>query len=249
MRQFVHSAFGRLADLLWPRTCAVETCSHVSDRPRRYLCSHCFATLPFHESGGACRLCGGLVAAETEHDFVCEDCQKNPPPYEFARSGVRFIDPIRQPILDFKFRHATWLQEDLTDLLEAATRAKLDASAVDVIVPVPLAPERFRERGYNQSELLTQSLGRRLSRRVDARALIRTRNTEHQARLDRADRLTNLKGAFAVTDARGIRGRTVLLVDDVMTTGSTLAHATHALLDGGAARVWCATVARSTRQG
>ena len=245
----LRTAAARVADVLWPRTCAAETCSRLSDRPGRHVCSSCFATLPFHESGGACRVCGGLVAAETEHDFTCEDCRTNPPAYEFARSGARFLAPVRQFVLDFKYRHALWLREDLVDLLEGAVHAKMDASAIDVIVPVPLHPNRLRERGYNQSELLADSLARRLNRRCDARSFIRTLDTEHQARLDREERLKNLKGAFAVADARFIRGRTVLLVDDVMTTGSTLSFAAAALRAAGAARVWCATVARATTAG
>lgn len=239
----------RLADFVWPRPCAVATCGRMSDRPGRHVCSACFAGLPFFESGGMCRVCGGLVAAPTEHDFVCDDCRTAPPAYEYARSAVRFIDPVRSLILDFKYRHATWLREDLVDLLEGAVRAKLDFTAIDVVVPVPLHPNRQRERGYNQSALLGASLARRLNRRFDNTSFVRIRDTEHQARLDRANRLTNLDGAFAVADARGVRGRTILLVDDVSTTGATLSHCARPLIAAGAARVWCATVARSTSEG
>ncbi len=235
----------RVADILWPRVCAVEGCGRTSDRPDRHLCSLCFAALPFHEAGGACRICGALVMAETHHDFVCEDCRNHPPAFERARSAVLYREPADQLIQDFKFRKATWLCADLTDLLEAAVRSKLPAHEIDVVVPVPLSPRRERERGYNQSALLADALARRLNRRFDGSSLVRVRETEHQARLSGDDRRDNLRDAFAVPDPRYVRGRTVLLVDDVMTTGATLSHCARPLRAAGAARVWCATVARA----
>ncbi|MDO5319260.1 MAG: ComF family protein [bacterium] len=237
--------FGRLADLLWPRVCAIESCNRTSDRDGRHVCSRCLATFPFHEGGGSCRVCGGLVTADVRHDFTCETCQTEPPAYEFARSAVLYGEPVDRLIQDFKFRKATWLCEDLVDLLEGAVRAKLDFPSIDVVVPVPLHPKRERERGYNQSALLAVALAKRLKRRFDHRALIRPRDTEHQARLSGDDRKNNLRDAFAVAEPQWIRGRTILLVDDVMTTGSTLSHCARPLLKAGASRVWCATVARS----
>ena len=101
--------FNKLADLIWPRVCAVESCNHASDRAGRHICSHCLATLPFHEGGGSCKVCGGLITAETRHDFICETCQAEPPAYEFARSAVLYGEPVDQLIQDFKFRKAIWL--------------------------------------------------------------------------------------------------------------------------------------------
>ena len=235
----------RLADLIWPRVCAVESCSRTSDRDKRHVCSHCLAALPFHEGGGCCSVCGGLITAETRHDFICETRQTEQPAYEFARSAVLYEEPVDQIIQDFKFRKATWLCEDLVDLLEGVVHSKLDGSAIDVVMPVPLHPRRERQRGYNQSALLAVALAKRLNRRADCRTLLRTRDTEHQARLSGDDRKNNLKDAFAVKRPEWVRGRTILLVDDVMTTGATLSHCARPLLRAGASRVWCATVARA----
>ncbi|MGN0852975.1 MAG: ComF family protein [Kiritimatiellia bacterium] len=245
----LRTLLGPLADLCWPRICPVETCRRPSDRPERHLCSRCLATLPFFESGGMCRVCGGLVAAETQHAFVCEECRRHPPAFELSRSAVRFLEPARSLILDFKFHKATWLTDDLVDLLDGLVHAKMAAAAIDVVVPVPLHPNRLRERGYNQCGLLADGLARRINRRADLRSLLRVRDTEHQARLGREQRLKNLDGAFKVVRPENVRGRTVLLVDDVSTTGTTLSRCAQALLDASAARVWCATVARSTLEG
>ena len=244
----LRNAAARLADLLWPRTCATEGCGRVSDRPGRHLCSRCLASLPFHAPHGCCRICGAEVAAEVRHDFVCEACASQAPVYACARSAVRYEAPVDQYVQDFKYRRATWLRADLVDLLEGAVRAKLAFHEIDVVVPVPLHPHRLRARGYNQSGLLAADLAGRLDRRLDVRSLVRTSDTPHQARLTEAERRANLRQAFDVRDARGVRGRTVLLVDDVMTSGATLSCAARALLDAQAARVWCATVARAIRR-
>lgn len=245
MAGLLTSLFKRAADLVWPRVCAVEGCGRVSDRPDRHLCSSCLAALPFHEAGGACQCCGRLVMAEARHAFVCEDCQRHPPPYACARSAVLYREPVDALVKAFKDHQATWLCADLTDLLEGAVRGKLPFADIDVLVPVPLFPTQEHQRGYNQSALLAQELGRRLNRRADTASLIRTRDTVEQKSLSGEERRKNLEGAFAVPDPRFIRGRTVLLIDDVMTSGSTLTHCTLPLLAAGAAQVWCATVARA----
>ena len=249
MAALLSRLFSRAADVLWPRTCAVEGCPRVSDRPGRHICSSCFASLPFHEAGGACNVCGALVMAETHHSFVCETCRLDPPAFEFARSAVFYREPVDRMIMDFKYRKSTWLCEDLVDLLEGAVRAKLAFHDIDVVMPVPLHQNRLRERGYNQSAILARSLAKRINRRVDEASLVRTRDTEHQARLSGDARRKNLKDAFAVTSPALVRGRLVLLIDDIMTSGATLSHCARPLLDAGAASVWCATVARAVLTG
>ena len=111
------------------------------------------------------------------------------------------------------------------------------------------AAERRAERGFNQSELLAETLARRINRRLDTRSLIRRRDTEHQARSSGKAHRANLHAAFAVRRPEFVRGRTALLVDDVMTTGATLSACAQTLRDGGAARVWCLTLARATLDG
>jgi ComF family protein len=119
--------------------------------------------------------------------------------------------------------------------------------AGDVVVPVPLHPARLAERGYNQAALLGAAAAAELGVPLLARGLARTRDTPQQARLDRAARRANVAGAFRAR-AR-LRGKRVVLVDDVATTGSTLAACTRALLDAGAASVTALVVARAEHRG
>ena len=236
MIALLRRATGRMADWIWPRTCAVAACGRPSDRPNRHICSSCFAALPFLEAGGECARCGRPVPAPTQHDFVCEACQTEPPAFERARSALRYAFAAAELVQSFKYRRALQLTEDFGDLLEATLRAKFDTAAID-------------ERGFNQSELLAETLARRINRRLDTRSFIRRRDTEHQARSSGAARRANLHAAFAVRRPEFVRGRTALLIDDVMTTGATLSACAQTLREGGAARVWCLTLARATLDG
>lgn len=246
MTVLLRTALARAADLCWPRRCAVPECGRPVDRPGRHICSRCHANLPWLEGGGACRTCGCPIPAEISHEFVCDSCKKLRPAFEFARSAVRYADPAARLIKDFKFRGALWLRDDLVDLLEAAVRARLECAAIDAVVPVPLHPFRRIARGFNQSAVLAKALAARLARRYDPSSLRRRFDTEHQTRLsDKKAREKNIRNAFAVRRPEFVRGRTILLVDDVMTTGGTLSECARPLVAAGAARVWCATVARA----
>ena len=247
MTGFARRAFGHVADLIWPRTCAVSSCSRPSDRPDRHICSLCFSSLPFLEAGGECSVCGMPVPAETHHEFVCETCLADRPAFDRARSALRYAHAAEELVQSFKYRHALHLAEDFGDLMEAALRAKFEYSAIDVVMPVPLHPHRLHERGFNQSEMLAETLASRIGRRLDAHSLVRIRDTEHQARISGQARRSNLNAAFAVMRPEYVRGRTILLVDDVMTTGATLSGCAQMLRGAGASRIWCLTLARAVK--
>lgn len=148
-------------------------------------------------------------------------------------------DPMRGIIHNLKYRNKKSLAERLGKMMAEAVEA---TSLPEAIIPVPLHSARKRERGYNQSELLARQIGQRLEVPVLERALKRTRNTKSQTGLRREQRLENVKGAFRVKDAGAIRGRTVLLVDDVTTTGATLEACGEALALAGSIKI-CAVVA------
>ena len=202
-----------MKDGLWPRTCAVRDCGRPSDRPGSYICSRCYATLPWYD--------------------------------EFAKSAFAYLSPIAELINIYKFNGATYLTGDFADALERSYRKKHTAASVDVVVPVPLHPNRLAERGYNQAGLLAAAFARRIGRLCDETSLVKIRDTVHQSRSTGDERRANLKGAFRVARPARIRGRTVVLVDDVMTTGATTEACTAALLAGGAHRVMPFTLAKA----
>jgi ComF family protein len=194
-----------------------ERCAACDERVpmRRVFCAACASTLVPASSGDARR-----VAA-------------------FVYGGA-----VARAITRFKYERHPDLARPLADLLRRAAVA-LAPLRLDVVVPVPLHPSRLVERGYNQAALLARPLAASLGARFAPRALERVRDTARQATLDRGAREANVSGAFRARASAAIRGRSVVLVDDVETTGATLAACAHALLAAGAGVVATAVVARA----
>ncbi|MGE4554497.1 MAG: ComF family protein [Desulfovibrionaceae bacterium] len=206
------------------------------------LCPACAAALA-PRPGGFCPSCGAVVGLPGHAPEPCGECLTEPPPWTgFACHGA-YRGLLRELILGFKFAEGLGRVRLLQDLAWAALlRAGLPAP--DLLAPVPLHPRRLRWRGYNQSLELARGLALRLDRPAEPRALVRLRHTVPQSRLSAAERLVNLKGAFEADEGL-VRGRAVLLVDDVSTTGSTLRECAEALNAAGAARVDVLVLARA----
>jgi len=185
------------------------------------------------------RRCGGCEA-ELPAGVIgfCEVCASLLEPSPDPRAVYLYGGPLAEAIRKLKYRHRTELAEPLGRRL-ARGCASL-AGEVDVVVPVPLHRRRLAERGFNQSALLARRVARSLGLPLRPRALRRLRDTPPQASLDRADRAANVRDAFR---ARATEAR-VLLIDDVRTTGATLAACAEALTAAGAARVHVRTLAR-----
>lgn len=157
----------------------------------------------------------------------------------FAIYGGAIADALRK----LKYAGRADLAGPLGGLARQAAR---DARiAADVVIPVPLHPARLAERGYNQAALIGAEVARAISAPIAARALVRVRHTQQQARLDRDARHSNVEGAFRVRSAMRVRGLRVLIVDDVCTTGATLAACAAALREAGAIEVAALVVART----
>jgi ComF family protein len=157
-----------------------------------------------------------------------------------------FDGTLREAIHSLKYRNMRSLAAPLGEMLADYWRENV--LAADVLVPVPLHVRRLRERGYNQSELLAVRSGQSLGIPVVCDVLRRSRYTLAQTRLSGAERRQNVAGAF-VCAGMGLRGKRVVLVDDVCTTGSTLEACSIALRAGGARSVWALTVARARQAG
>ena len=204
--------------------------------------------------GPACGCCGVPFASALAGDFatpLCFECQREDRSFDLARSYGLYSGPLRTLILQLKFRRRERLGKRLGELLRPPWESLEVQDAL--LVPVPLHPSRQRERGFNQAELLAQGLARLLRRtgreaRVETRCLRRTRPTPPQTGLSLTARRENVRGVFAVVRPERVRDYAVVLIDDVMTTGSTLSACAKALKQAGAERVWGLTLARATPQ-
>jgi ComF family protein len=233
------------AGLLWPARC-VACDDPLDDRATPGFCRACSrAARPVEPP--FCAICAEPFQGAIGSSFSCPNCLGRRQQFDFAVAPWLSRGPVREAIHRFKYGRRIALREALARLLAQGLADPRIAGRSDwLLVPVPLHPQRFREREFNQSEELVRSLAR-LSGFPFARVLRRTRYTSTQAALRRDDRLGNLKGAFALRwrARRLTHGRSILLIDDVLTTGST-ANACSAVLrrDGGADTVAVLTVAR-----
>ena len=181
-----------------------------------------------------------LGAAPTEPGPLCGACRHHPPPWESLVAAYLYLAPLVGVVKALKFGRAEHLGEALAPAL--AARCAPWTSRIDFVTPVPLPWTRLLARGYNQAEAIALPLARDLG--LPCRRVLRRRPRPRQALLSRAERRRNLHGAF--TPRRRLpAGVRVLLVDDVMTTGATLAAAAHALRRAGAATIVAAVVART----
>lgn len=204
------------------------------------------SSLPiFNGEHSYCSICGFEPQNDSCGEFICAKCLEHKPHYDFARHALTFDGVIRRVIHDYKYRKTIWLKDDLVDILEALTRNIIDPREIDLIVSVPLYKTKFILRGFNQSTLLAKELAKRLSIPFSDDCLIRIKDTDTQTHLGIERRKQNIRGVFEVTLPSNISGRRILLVDDVMTTGSTLNEIAKALKQNGAIAVWGVALARA----
>ena len=227
--------------LLYPPVCTI--CGE-NVRAGEYLCNWCEAkavriVAPF------CQKCSQPFEGSITSAFTCANCAHRTIYFDAAVSAYRGRGIVREMIHEFKYgrqihlRHlvARWLQAALDD-------ERIRGSRFDIIVPVPLHAARQRERGFNQASLLAGLLSAQTS--IPSRPVLeRIRYTTTQTALDRSERMENLHNAFRLRKNADVRGSRVLLIDDVLTTGSTLSECARVLKRAGARSVHAATAARA----
>lgn len=235
-------------DLVFPALCPVCTAPLGSGR-RDPLCGPCWASIA-RVAPPCCHACGlplGPPATALQASgrpgtpIVCPVCVVRAPAYDWARAAARYEGTAREALHAFKFEGRRALARPLADLLVEQCGAALPADLAAVL-PVPLARERERARGFNQATLIGERVARRLGLPFERRWLVRVRATAPQSELAAADRSANVRGAFGASPE--VRGHHVVLVDDVMTTGATLSECARALRAAGAVRVGALAVAR-----
>lgn len=214
-----------LLDALLPAHCIL--CGLYCGAGR--LCEPCRADLP--RVVAPCRRCA--LPGLSSDVMLCGACLGRPPPWDTALAPLVYSYPVDQLVQRFKFQRSLACGQALADELLAMPALK-HAPRPDVLIPVPLHFSRRLVRGFNQAEFLARELGKHLGIPVCVSRVRRSRSTPAQSGLDKKARRRNIRGAFK---ARRCAGLHVALVDDVMTTGATLAEATRAVRQAGATAV------------
>jgi len=211
--------------------------------PAQPVCEPCVAR--FAQPMARCRRCALPVPAGLAE---CGRCLQAPPPLDACHAAVSYQYPWSALIGQFKFNgHAGW-SRTFALLMRSAPWVEPALEAADLVLPMPLSAQRLAERGFNQSLVLARALA---PEKTVAGLLLKLRDTPAQAALDRKERLRNVKGAFSVEPLRAqqLRGRDVVLVDDVMTSGASVFAAARSLREAGARRVTALVLARTDEPG
>jgi ComF family protein len=255
LRRILSSSIAQgLFAVLFPSDCRVCGVPLVKIS-RLPVCQQCLdAMLPI--SGGLCAICGERIfspyAVSGSAGPLCGLCSRIKPLFERAVAYGSYEDGLRELIHLLKYGGVRPSANVLGRMLaEAITSLHADLPPDAMMIPVPLHRTKFRQRGFNQAELIARAAikirgaARPLHLRTDI--FVRKRNTASQIGLTGHQRRANLRGAFAVTRPTEIKGREVIVVDDVYTTGATVSECARILLRAGATKIWVATVARTLK--
>lgn len=217
-------AFSAFLDILFPPRC-VFCRRFLKSGQRMQICGECKRTLPYTGNGG-----------EKKGEF-----------FSVCVAPLYYEDTVRESLLRFKFKDATGYAEEYGKLLADCIRDNL-SGRYDLISWVPLSRERLKERGYDQAMLLALAAALELDD-VAVSTLEKTLDAEKQSSMGSAEkRRANIAGAYKAVDPELVEGKRILLIDDIVTTGSTLSECAKTLLSAGAAEVLCAAVARTREE-
>jgi ComF family protein len=227
-----------LLEFFLPRLCLFCGAA-VGEAAAQAICPECEAKIDWVASP-LCLCCGRVFTAREGGDRLCGECAAEPPPYDRARAAALYEGPVAAAIKRFKFSAQMAYLPLLQSWLHQPACLEL-AAAADLLVPVPLYPRRLKARGFNQALLLAQGFkAAALGREV----LTRVRHTVPQVGLKPKERRANVRAAFSVPRPEAVRGKKILLIDDLYTTGATVKECALALRRAGAAGVEVLTVAR-----
>lgn len=233
-----------LAGCLWPLPGVCPGCGRPEKRAANDLrfCRRCRERLPL-VTPPLCRRCGKPLRLKSAEGVECRECGGRERGFRVARAAGLYEGEMRQLLHRFKFRQERRLAVPLGHLLAEVWRRYPELRGATVLVPVPLAPERLAERGFNQAADLARVLGEVVGRPVAEDALLRAGGGLAQSRRSEARRRAAVRGAFRAFRPGLVAGQRVLLVDDVLTTGATAESCALALLQAGAVEVGVLTVA------
>lgn len=226
----LYRSFWSALDLLFPPVCG--GCGKGGSR----WCAECQQRVRVLR-GVLCEICG----LPQENSGICDACLRDKPRFHALRSWSVFDEPVQSALHKLKYRRDMSLGEAIAFQMTPFVKS-LDWH-IDMIVPVPLGRQRIKERGYNQVAMIAMPLAMALEIRYAPNELARVRETRTQVGLSRAERHTNVRDAFQCGE--GVKGKAVVIMDDVSTTGATLSAGAAALCLAGAKTVYALTVARA----
>jgi len=209
-----------------------------------YLCNRCFDEIKINKPPFCIRCGQAINSFSNEIETLCASCIGNNYFFTQAWQCCEYGGIVKELIHKLKYNKKLFIKQILSDILYNYTTTHINYLSIDGIVAVPMHRPCINKRGFNQSELLAKALSTKLCIEYIGNSLIKNKKTEQQTRLTRSQRLKNLKDAFLVKDKAAIKGKKILLIDDVFTTGATVNECSKALASSGAQSVYALAIAR-----
>lgn len=231
-----------IGQLIFPSSCLLCNVP-LPGQPQILFCHNCMNDIRFIHSP-VCSICGKPFASEEQPEHLCQRCLTRPYDFNSARAIAFYDGPILEAIHQFKFGRKIIFAHTLGRL--KAANGPFNVDRFDLYIPVPLHVKRLRERGFNQALLLLKEWAGKEKKKIDFITLARHRWTEPQTNLKAHERQKNIKGAFGLKRPEKVQGKSVLLCDDVFTTGATVNECARVLKEAGAREVSVLTLARAT---
>ncbi|MDP8212994.1 MAG: ComF family protein [Candidatus Zapsychrus exili] len=231
-----------LTSLVYPPNCLICKQYISTQSFGGMLCTHCKNSVKFNIPT-FCLKCSRYLGKKIKYP-LCKECRQKKPYFDFVWGCCLYEDPIKKLIHKFKYNQRTVLRYLFFELiLSFISKYNLDIAQFDTIVPVPLFSTRLRERGYNQSYLLANEISKHFNINISRNSLIKIKNTTPQALLTEKERWTNTQGAFRIKSPDKFKGKAVLIIDDLLTTGATVSEIALTLKESGAQTVAALTLA------
>jgi ComF family protein len=240
----LREVFGRLLDIIYPKICLIckKNLKNIQAIDN-FICLECWRKIkrnlpPF------CYCCGRHLDSKYFSKHTCPDCARRRLHFDRAFSPCVYDGVIKELIHEFKYKGKDYIGRILSSLMiEFIKEYNLPMDYLDFIVPMPLHKTRLREREFNQAEVLSNYIAEEFKKKVLTNHLIRNRATKTQVELEENQRLLNVKDSFLVKEKEYVKGKNLLLVDDVLTTAASSSEAALALKEAGANIVFVLTLA------
>jgi ComF family protein len=241
----MHLMIERLFQFFLPLQC--HCCEKFLDEGERGICSDCLSEIhwikpPF------CSVCGTPFVSGEVENHPCGDCLTKRRYFTMARALGAYEGSLQEAIHRWKYQGKTPLTPFFSEWMAEGLYRYWDPNLFDLMIPVPLHTQRLRERGFNQALLLVKELCHRTGIPYRKRVLQKRRLTLPQVNLSGVEREKGVRGSFQTTGDEELEGKSILLVDDVYTTGATVNECSKALLAGGADRVYVLTLAHALKK-
>jgi len=237
--------FGKFLELIYPPKCHIcQNFLPVNGGGSNHICSECLGSL-VRITSPLCPICGTPFVSRVEKDHLCGDCLRKRPFFDALAAPLLYEGGVMEAIHQIKYSGRTYIAGSLGGLLLPFAKERFGDTNGALMMPVPLHPKRLRERGFNQSLVLARTIAIYLETDIDFLSLRRVRYPQPQTGLKKVERKRNVKGAFGLAGRPNLKGRTVILVDDVATTGSTLNECAKVLKRAGCDKVFCLVLART----